>query len=148
MKVRALLSIGTAALASCGLFGQSAASQPAFEVASVKPSTPEDRVIGLFTYPGGRITATNYTLEMLMEEAYSVQRFQISGGPRWLGDDRYNIVAKPPASYSAKRLCFFIGTAISSGFLHDAGTFLPIRLLSPSDCSDSILVHARQIVRD
>ena len=48
-------------------------------------------------------------------------------------------VAKTPALYSAKRLCFLIGTAISSGFLHDAGTFLPIRLLCPSDCSDSIL---------
>jgi uncharacterized protein (TIGR03435 family) len=60
-------------------------------------------VIGLFTYPGGRITATNYTLEMLMEEAYGVQRFQIAGGPRWIGDDRYSIVAKPPASAKSSK---------------------------------------------
>src|SRR5580700_3324093 len=101
--MRVSLSFGTAALACCGLFGQSALGQPAFEVASVKLSTPADNVIGLFTYPGGRITATNYTLEMLIEEAFSVQRFQISGGPRWIGDDRYSIVAKPPASSKSGR---------------------------------------------
>src|ERR1700722_12288368 len=100
--MRVCRSIGVAALASSALFGQSAAS-PSFEVASVKPSTPNDRVIGLFTYPGGRITATNYTLEMLLEEAYSVQRFQISGGPRWIGDDRFNVVAKPPASSKSSK---------------------------------------------
>ena len=96
--MRAFIGFGTAFLASCGLYGQPAASPPAFEVASVKLSTPQERMIALSTYPGGRITATNYTLEMLMEEAYSVQNFQISGGPRWIGDERYSIEAKPPAS--------------------------------------------------
>jgi len=38
-----------------------------------------------------------------MEEAYSVQRFQIAGGPRWIGDDRYSIVAKPPASSKSSK---------------------------------------------
>jgi uncharacterized protein (TIGR03435 family) len=101
--MRSSLCLSTAVLASCGLFGQSAANSPAFEVASVKLSTPAERIIGLSTYPGGRITATNYTLEMLIEEAYSVQRFQISGGPRWIGDDRYSIVAKPPASSKSSK---------------------------------------------
>jgi len=32
---------------------------------------------------GGRITITNYTLRMLIHEAYGVQTFQISGGPKW-----------------------------------------------------------------
>lgn len=95
--MQVFVGLGTAILASCGLYGQ-AASPPAFEVASVKLSTPQERIIALSTYPGGRITATNYTLEMLMEEAYSVQNFQISGGPRWIGDERYSIEAKPPAS--------------------------------------------------
>lgn len=90
--------MGIAILASAGLYGQ------AFEVASVKLSTPEERTIGLSTYAGGRITATNYTLQMLLEEAYSMQPFQISGGPRWMGDDRYSIEAKPPASSKSSQL--------------------------------------------
>jgi len=100
--MRAFLSMSAAALASCALFSQSA-SPTAFEVTSVKLSTPDERTIGLFTYTGGRITATNYTLEMLIEEAYSVQRFQISGGPRWIGNDRYSIVAKPPESSKSSK---------------------------------------------
>jgi uncharacterized protein (TIGR03435 family) len=101
--MRASVGIGITVLVCHGLSGQSA-SPPAFEVASVKLSTPDERVIGVFTYPGGRITATNYTLQMLIEEAYSVQTFQVSGGPRWIGDSRYSIVAKPPASSKSSAL--------------------------------------------
>lgn len=75
-----------------------ALAQPAFEVASVKPSTDQDHIVGLFTYPGGRIVATNYTLKMLIQDAYNLQDHQIQGGPHWAGDDRFNIEAKPPAS--------------------------------------------------
>jgi uncharacterized protein (TIGR03435 family) len=95
--MRSYIGIGMVVLACC------AADPPAFEVASVKLSTPQERIIGLFTYPGGRITATNYTLEMLIEEAYSVQPFQISGGPRWIGDARYSLEAKPPASAKSSK---------------------------------------------
>lgn len=89
---------GIAAVAWCVAFGQ-----PAFEVASVKPSTERDRIIGLFTYPGGRITVTNYTLKMLIHEAYNIEDFRILGGPRWAGEDRYNIEAKPPASSESSK---------------------------------------------
>ncbi len=98
-----ILIAAEAAVAACGLFGQPAANSAAFEVASVKPSTADERVIGLFTYTGGRITATNYTLQMLIEEAYSVQTFQVSGGSRWIREDRYSIVAKPPASSKSSK---------------------------------------------
>jgi hypothetical protein len=36
---------------------------PVFEVASVKPSTSQEVVIGMFVYPGGWLTVTNYTLK-------------------------------------------------------------------------------------
>jgi uncharacterized protein (TIGR03435 family) len=80
------------------MFSQSAGRLPSFEVASVKLAGPNDRVIGMFTYPGGRITATNYTVEMLVEEAFDAQAFQIAGGPQWIKDLRFDIEAKPPAS--------------------------------------------------
>ncbi len=97
MRTSVHLAIGMAAIAPAGLLGQTAAP-PAFEVASVKPASPQDRIIALSTYPGGRITVSLYTLEMLIEEALNVQPFQVSGGPRWIDEDRYDIVAKPPAS--------------------------------------------------
>jgi uncharacterized protein (TIGR03435 family) len=86
------LAIVSVVIASAALFGQT----PAFEVVSIKPA--QGGAIGLFTYPGGRIIANSMTLELLMEEAFDVQPFQLSGGPAWMRKDRYQIEAKPPAS--------------------------------------------------
>jgi uncharacterized protein (TIGR03435 family) len=82
--------------ATVNLFSQTRTSPPAFEVASIKPAG--SGAIGLFTYPGGRIVANSLTLEMLIEEAFSIQPFQLSGGPGWIRNDRYTIEARPPAS--------------------------------------------------
>jgi uncharacterized protein (TIGR03435 family) len=74
-----------------------------FEIASVKPSTPEERSISMSTWPGGRITVTNFTLQQLIQHAYGVQRFQISAGPGWIDSDRYSIEARPPASSESSK---------------------------------------------
>jgi uncharacterized protein (TIGR03435 family) len=78
-----------------------AGGAPSFEVVSVKPMTPQGESrepIGLFTYPGGRIRATNYTLRLLIQEAFEMESYRILGGPAWADADRYVVEAKPPAS--------------------------------------------------
>src|SRR5262249_12207350 len=82
---------------------------PAFEVASIKPTGPKEVVIGIFTYPGGRITATNYTLNMLIQEAYRrdgymPEKFQIVGSPKWADEDRYSLAATPPADSKSNKI--------------------------------------------
>lgn len=47
-----------------------------------------------FTAPGGRFNATAIDVAFLLEWAYSIQPAQHSGGPSWLGTDRYDIAAK------------------------------------------------------
>jgi hypothetical protein len=84
-----------------------AASQPAFEVASIKSST--DRQHGNVTEiaPGGeRFTATNASLKLLLMTAYGVNDRQISGGPSWLNSEFYDIQAKAerPSSPEQVRL--------------------------------------------
>lgn len=79
-------------------FAQSAPSQPAFEVESIKPSGPKGCCTGVLTYPGGRIKVVYATLELMIQYAFDVQAFQIAGGPGWMRDDRYEVEAKPPAS--------------------------------------------------
>jgi uncharacterized protein (TIGR03435 family) len=96
--MKASLAVSLAVLALRGLFAQPAPGPPAFEVASVKPSGPQSKTLGIYTFPGGRLTAENRTLQNLMEEAFSVQAFQISGGANWVREDRYDIDARPPAS--------------------------------------------------
>lgn len=78
---------------------------PSFEVASVKPSdTHHGGAIGLFTYPGGKVTASLCTFKILMFYAFDVPFVRISGGPPWIDSDRFDIIAIPPSSSPASRL--------------------------------------------
>ena len=68
------------------------AVRPAFEVASIKRSTYPAG--SWFRYlPGGRFTAMSW-VQQLIQVAYGVEAYQISGGPGWLTSDRYDIEAK------------------------------------------------------
>jgi uncharacterized protein (TIGR03435 family) len=73
---------------------QAPAGNPAFEVASVRPNKSGDGRVMLGVQPGGRFTATNVPLKMLLRQAYNVQDFQVVGGPEWLASDRFDVVAK------------------------------------------------------
>jgi uncharacterized protein (TIGR03435 family) len=83
-------------LASCAvLLGQSEPAQT-FEVASVKPSDPEVRG-STIRFPNGTFTATGVTTRNCITLAYDIPTFQLAGGPSWIGDQRYDIVAKMAA---------------------------------------------------
>ena len=77
-------------------FGQS------FEVATVRPAPPITGGavrIGIKGGPGtndpGRVAYDGVTLKMLLQNAYGVKSYQISG-PAWLDTERYDVVAKVP----------------------------------------------------
>jgi uncharacterized protein (TIGR03435 family) len=92
----------TALFALCGvslLTGES--GKPAFEVASITPCPPgtpeppmEHTGMADFISPGGRFTAKATTVKFLLEWAFGIQPEQHSGGPSWLGTDRYDVAAK------------------------------------------------------
>jgi uncharacterized protein (TIGR03435 family) len=72
-------------------------SRPAFEAAALKPSDPNVGIIGNFlTKAGGRLELIACTLELIIMVAYEVQPFQIVEGPRWIREDRFDLVAVPP----------------------------------------------------
>jgi uncharacterized protein (TIGR03435 family) len=50
-----------------------------------------------------RNVAQNLTLAQLIQEAFNVQAFQISGGPAWIYELRCDLEAKPPADSKAAR---------------------------------------------
>lgn len=74
------------------------AHAPAFEVASIKPWQQRLEIGGIHVYPGGRIEFRGCTVHYLIESAFNLQDFQVSGGAAWIQNDRYDIDAKPPAS--------------------------------------------------
>lgn len=73
---------------------QAAAPPLSFEVASIKPSEAEANMIRIGASPGGRWTASGITLRILIQQAYDMRDYQISGTPGWASTDRYDIVAK------------------------------------------------------
>jgi uncharacterized protein (TIGR03435 family) len=65
-----------------------------FEIATIKPNSEKDNRFMLRYPQGGTFTATGVTLKMLIMSAYEVQSFQVSGGPSWIGAQRWDIQAK------------------------------------------------------
>lgn len=100
--VLACLGITTALAGSPAAFqapSTVASPTPSFEVASVKPSNPNASgpfgSIPMIMPPvGGRFSATNVPLRLLIRVAYGLQDFQIVGGPTWQMSDKFAIVAK------------------------------------------------------
>jgi uncharacterized protein (TIGR03435 family) len=79
---------------------QQGTDNPSFEAASVKPNKSGDGRVALLLQPGGRLSATNVTVQMLIATAYGTPQplptFQMIGGPIWIRSDRFDIVAKAP----------------------------------------------------
>ncbi len=73
---------------------------PTFEVASIRPNNSGENGMRFNYFVGGRFTATNVTLRMLIRSAYGMQDSQLVGGPKWTSVDRFNIVAKGDAGQS------------------------------------------------
>jgi uncharacterized protein (TIGR03435 family) len=120
----------------------------AFEVASVKPSKDPCCSSSWNSTPGGRISMKNQSLKNLIKIAYKVKDDQISGGPKWIDSDRYDIDAKAETaakdpqimlmlqSLLAERfhLSFHRGTKQVAGFaLVVAKTGLKIKPVTPSN---------------
>lgn len=66
----------------------------AFDVASIKPSNPEERNSRFNIVPGGGINVVNVPVRRLIEFAYDARESQIQGGPGWIGNTAYDIVAR------------------------------------------------------
>jgi len=84
-----LLSAGVGVLSA-----QPAADSAKFEVASIKPSTPGENRVSIQAAPGGRFTTKNVTVKQLMQQAFGIRDFQITGGPGWMASERFDVSAK------------------------------------------------------
>src|SRR5205823_2568636 len=65
-----------------------------FEVASVRQNKLDDRIVTVNVGPGGRFSARGYTLVLLIQRAYGVMDWNVTGGPSWIRTDRFDVNAK------------------------------------------------------
>lgn len=64
-----------------------------FEVASIKPTAAQGNGTDIHTNQTG-LRTSNTSLFTLIQLAYGVQNYQISGGPGWVRDARFDVTAK------------------------------------------------------
>src|SRR6476659_947105 len=91
IKIRSsALIIGFAAVSSVG--AQTPAAKLSYEVSSTKPNNSgAPSSSGEF---GPHLRATNLTLKSLILLSYRIPESQLTGGPDWIGTQRFDIEAK------------------------------------------------------
>jgi uncharacterized protein (TIGR03435 family) len=67
---------------------------PGYEVATIKPSKPEQQGRG-FTLQGRHLVARNFTVEGLITLAYNLHGTQVTGGPDWIKTDHFDMDVLP-----------------------------------------------------
>jgi bla regulator protein BlaR1 len=68
-------------------------SLPRFEVVSIKHSPSAARP-ALRLMPGGGVAASGVTLKVLLQTAFDLAGFEVTGWPKWLFDKKFEILAK------------------------------------------------------
>jgi len=102
-------SRGAALIVAAAFSGVVVAQRPdsptsTFEAASVKLHVTSgiNERSGIEESPGA-VRVENLPLRALIETAYGVRDYQFSG-PGWLGTERYDVMAKPPAGFTHAQL--------------------------------------------
>jgi uncharacterized protein (TIGR03435 family) len=119
--------VGFAILSTDVGFAQSTGDQPRFEVASVKPTPPGDRIGSMDGGPMGpgpfnvgnhdpeRITWTNIRLTRVLMMAYDLPADRICG-PGWLDTEMYDIVAPIPKGTSVMDFKLMVRNLLAERF--------------------------------
>jgi uncharacterized protein (TIGR03435 family) len=132
-------------------------SAPAFEVASVKSNVLRQG-IRWNRFPGDRFEATNVPLRDVILIAYGdpgqvLPDVQVSGGPKWIDEDRFDVIAKvgaaTPPSVAQKQL--MLRTLLAQRFtltVHHETRTLPIFELIRTRKDGGLGPHLRQATVD
>jgi len=73
---------------------QSPAARPVFEAASIKMTAPTGGGGNSYSRGTPGLLRASMTLKSYIMMAYNLRQFQVTGGPKWIDDSTYDIVAK------------------------------------------------------
>lgn len=89
---------------------------PSFDVASVKQNRSGE-FFGSFGYEaGGQLVVVNNSVRTLIRSAYSLQSYQILGGPEWMNSDRYDVSARAAGNPSEEQLKLMLRRLLDERF--------------------------------
>lgn len=90
-----MLGLKAIAIVVLTAVGQAQSAEPRFEIASVKPNSSGSLRSSQRAVAGGFI-ATNVLLIDVIRFSYTLEDYQLQGGPAWIRSDRFDINAKAP----------------------------------------------------
>jgi uncharacterized protein (TIGR03435 family) len=88
------LILWTSVAAACQVFAQA----PAFDAASIRPSTSARPGADWVILPGGVFNAQNANVVELLAAAHQIETFRVVGGPDWVRRDGYDLNARAGAN--------------------------------------------------
>jgi len=102
LKPAAFASLAVPAL--IGITNAGAIWVQSFDAASIKPASPSAARAGRLgahvTITPGSLAASNATLKELVADAYTLEDYQVTGGPAWVSSTRFDLQAKPASQSS------------------------------------------------
>jgi uncharacterized protein (TIGR03435 family) len=113
---------------------QSPPARPQFDVASIKLNAGGARAVSIGAPSPGTFRAENIWLRFLIEMAWNVKDFQVSGGQVWATSNRYDINARAPGNATFEQMRPMLQTLLEDRFqlaLHRESKELPVYALVP-----------------
>jgi uncharacterized protein (TIGR03435 family) len=126
---------------------------PQFEVASIKLNTSGTRAVSIGASSPRVFKAENVWLRFLIETAWNVKDYQLSGGPDWATSNRYDIDARTDTDASFEQMRPMLQALLKDRFqlaLHRESKDLPVYALVAAKGGIKLKVSAKEncITRD
>ena len=115
-------------------FSQNQTTSPSFDAATVKANKSGEARMAVDFLAGGRFSATNVPLKILIALAYHVRPEAVTGGPGWLGTDRFDVVAKALQTTPPDEIRRVLQTLLAEQFkleMHTDQKIMPAYALLP-----------------
>ncbi len=132
----ALALAGAALLGGAGWLAAQqspAAARPQFDVASIKSNPSLSLRHVLLPPTGGRLSTRMASLRLLIQNAYGVESFQISGGPAWMDSAGFDLDAKAGGNPPRSQVWLMLQTLLEERFrlaVHRETRQLPVYALT------------------
>src|SRR3569623_967884 len=115
------ISAGIAMLITGLAFGQSTVSTLQFEAAEIHPAPAaapgtNSQTMRGGLYRSGRYEVRSAALLDLLRTAYNVEAGRVTGGPAWLDQDRFDIIAKAPGDSTPEKLRTMLRNLLAGRF--------------------------------
>lgn len=117
---RAVGNAATVLLLACAAWGQATLNRPEFLVADIRQNKSGDLEYKGGILPGGQLGVRNVPLKMTISFAYKgtsrLQDTYVTGGPRWVDTDRFDITGKAPPDTADKTLSQMLQVLLEKEF--------------------------------